>query len=247
MILIVIDAAPVLQSSLIVVVTLSNCTNHHAHCVNLKHIFSMNLFVFFMTTIILPKQSRGLLISHQVLSLYFSQIPIPAFHFSLKHCSLELWVWLYGMCGIIPNKPGNVRCRDNNQLISRSDYFSQNYEENVTRNAAISNSAGIVVTEHQLHMCWFMHYNPEPFDPHSTKRHSIRNDWNKNTLYTLHSKTTCSMYARTSLTNNIHSFFAVSFSLCNKNHTVKFPLQCLQLVILKFLDHREAMHKFHFN
>lgn len=123
MILVVIDAAPVLQSSLIVVVTLSNCTNHHAHCVNLKHIFSMNLFVFFMTTIILPKQSRGLLISHQVLSLHFSQIPVPAFHFSLKHCSLELWVCLYGTCGIIPNKPGNVRCTDNNQLISRSDYF----------------------------------------------------------------------------------------------------------------------------
>lgn len=123
MILVVIDAAPVLQSSLIVVVTLSNCTNHHAHCVNLKHIFSMNFFIFFMTTIILPKQSRGLLISHQVLFLHFSQIPVPAFHFSLKHCSLELWVWLYGTCGIIPNKPGNVRCRDNNQLISLSDYF----------------------------------------------------------------------------------------------------------------------------
>lgn len=96
---------------------------YKSHCVNLKHIFSMNFFVFFMTTIILPKQSRGLLISHQVLFLHFSQIPVPAFHFSLKHCSLELWVWLYGTCGIIPNKPGNVRCRDNNQLISLSDYF----------------------------------------------------------------------------------------------------------------------------
>lgn len=80
------------------------------------HFFHESLCLFY-TTIILPKQSRGLLISH------FSQTPVPAFHFSLKHCSLELWVWLYGTCGIIPNKPGNVRCRDNNKLISRSNYF----------------------------------------------------------------------------------------------------------------------------
>ena len=57
-------------------------------------------------------------ISHEELSLHFSQTPASAFLFSLQFSSLGLRLWHCQSVGVIPQKAGKVRCRDEERLLS---------------------------------------------------------------------------------------------------------------------------------
>lgn len=194
-------------------------------CVNLKHIpsiFPFTSLCFLWLPSFFHSQAGGSdWISHEVLSLHFSQTPASAFLFSLQFCSLGLQLWHCQSVGVIPQKAGKVRCRDEERLLSHISWC-------ITWNAGpvwVAQAAththttppfpilhGAAAFESEWRTCWLTHCYPEPFDPsslargHSSTEKTFHMSWlEQNNVYALHSTTTWSIYAHASLTHKTHT------------------------------------------
>lgn len=155
---------------------------------HIPSIFLLNIFVIlWLPSLFYSWAGDSDWISHEVLSLHFSLTPASAFLYSLRFCSLGFQLWHCQSVGVIPQKAGKVKCRDEEWLLSHiswciiwnSDPLMSGGGSD-THNTMISNSAGKAVFESHWCICWLMHCYPQPFSlASSAKRHSTWADWSK--------------------------------------------------------------------
>lgn len=166
-------------------------------CVNLNnnplHFFRTSLsflFLFLWLPSILPQPGKGSIESLMRYYLFiFPQTPASAFLFSLQFGSLGFRLWHCQRVGVIPQKAGKVRCRDEERFVI--SHLTAHYMEcwpcpsgggNDTQRYDFQFCGGsclwvpvtpCIVT---LNLLILHHWL---VGPSSTKRHSTRVDWSK--------------------------------------------------------------------